>query len=145
MPIAPSRPHEEAVIEELRDDPAFAAEYLNAILEDGDQQELMTALRQVAKAFGGVSQLAEKADLNASALYRTLSPQGNPELKSLTAMLNAMGMRLAVQPIARARLTRTPELGTPQTPCGKGVGVAPMETEVTDSGPSTGTPPFGAR
>jgi len=31
--------------------------------------------------------------------YRTLSPQGNPELRSLNAILKAMGMRLAVQPI----------------------------------------------
>jgi len=100
MPIPPSRSHEEAFIEEMRDDPAFAAEYLNAVLEDGDQQELMTTLRQIAQAFGGVPQLAERAELNAKTLYRTLSPQGNPELKSLTALLKAMGMRLAVQPIA---------------------------------------------
>lgn len=99
MHIAPSRPHEEAVIEELRSDPEYAAGYLNAVLEDGDQQELMTALRRVAQAFGGVPKLAEQAELNAKSLYRTLSPQGNPELKSLTSLLKAMGMRLAVQPI----------------------------------------------
>lgn len=99
MQIAPSRPHEEAVIEELRNDPEYAAGYLNAVLEDGNQQELMTALRRIAKAFGGVPKLAEQAELNAKSLYRTLSPQGNPELKSLTSLLKAMGMRLAVQPI----------------------------------------------
>jgi DNA-binding phage protein len=53
----------------------------------------------MAKAFGGVSKLAEEAELNATSLYRTLSPHGNPELKSLTALLKAMGMRLAVQPV----------------------------------------------
>jgi len=95
-----SRPHEEALIEELRNDPEYTAGYLNAVLQDGDQQELMTALRRVAKAFGGVPKLAEQAELNAKSLYRTLSPQGNPELKSLTSLLKAMGMRLAVQPIS---------------------------------------------
>jgi DNA-binding phage protein len=30
-----------------------------------------------------------------------LSPKGNPELKSMTALLEAMGMRLAVQPISQ--------------------------------------------
>jgi probable addiction module antidote protein len=99
MAFAPSRPHEEAVIEELRDDPEYAAEYLNAVLEDGDQEELMLAMRRIATAFGGVSKLAEQAELNANSLYRMLSPQGNPELKSLTSLLGAMGMRLAVQPI----------------------------------------------
>ena len=39
-----------------------------------------------------------KRQLNATTLYRTLSPQGNPELRSLTAILKVMGVRLAVQP-----------------------------------------------
>jgi DNA-binding phage protein len=45
-----------------------------------------------------VSRLAEQAKLNATTLYRTLSPQGNTELRSLTVLLKAMGMRVAVQP-----------------------------------------------
>jgi probable addiction module antidote protein len=97
--IAPSRSHEDATIESFRKDPKFAAEYLNAILEDGDQKELMVALRYIATAFGGVPKLAEQTALNATTLYRTLSPQGNPELKSLRALLKAMGMRLSVEPI----------------------------------------------
>src|SRR5688572_13691906 len=86
----PFRGHEEATIESFQKNPKFAAEYLNSILEDGDQQELMTALRYMAKAFGGVSKLAEEAELNATTLYRTLSSKGNPELRSLTALLKAM-------------------------------------------------------
>jgi DNA-binding phage protein len=46
-----------------------------------------------------VSEVAEAADLNATTLYRTLSQRGNPELKSLTAILKAMGLRIAVQPL----------------------------------------------
>ena len=99
----PYRDHEEAFIESLRKDPQFGAEYLNAVLEDGDQKELMLALRRIAEAFGGVSKLAEQAELNATTLYRTLSPQGNPELKSLTSILKAIGMRIAVQPLKPAR------------------------------------------
>lgn len=70
-------------IESFRRDPIFAAEYLNAVLEDGDQTELLNALRYMAGAFGGVAGLADQAALNATTLYRTLSPQGNPELRSL--------------------------------------------------------------
>lgn len=44
--------HEEATIESFKNDPGYAAEYLNAVLEDGDQEELMLALRRVASAFG---------------------------------------------------------------------------------------------
>jgi hypothetical protein len=43
---AVSRSHEEATVESFRKDPAFSAEYLNAVLEDGDQEELMLALRR---------------------------------------------------------------------------------------------------
>ena len=74
-------------------------EYLNGVLQDGDQKELMLAMRRIAEAFGGVSELAKRTNLHAKTLYRTLSQQGNPELKSLTALLKAMGMRIAVAPI----------------------------------------------
>jgi len=96
-----SRSHEDATIESFRKDPAFAAEYLNSILEDGDQKELMLALRRMSKAFGGVQKLADQAKLNANTLYRTLSPKGNPELKSLRAVLRAMGMQLTVRPLRK--------------------------------------------
>ena len=94
-----SRSHEQATVESFRKDPRFAAEYLNAILEDGDQEELMLALRRIAEAFGGVPQLARSARLNANTLYRTLSSKCNPELKSLRAVLRAMGMQLTVRPL----------------------------------------------
>jgi probable addiction module antidote protein len=92
--------HEDATIESFRRDPEFAAEYLNAVLEDGTQEELMLALRRIAEAFG-MKDVAETAKLNPKTLYRTLSPAGNPELRSFQAILGAMGMRLAVTPIAR--------------------------------------------
>lgn len=96
-----TRNHDAATIESLRQDPAFAAEYLNAVLEDGDQQELMLALRRIAEAHGGVPALAKRSSLNATSLYRTLSRAGNPELRSMAALLKAMGMRLAVRPVAK--------------------------------------------
>ena len=96
-----SRSHEEATVESFRKDPVFAAEYLNSILKDGDQAELMLALRRMSKAFGGVQKLAQDAELNVNSLYRTLSSKGNPELKSLRAVLRAMGMQLTVRPLRK--------------------------------------------
>ena len=93
------RPHEEATIVMFRDDPALAAEYLNDVLESGDEVDLMLALRTLSKAFGGVQQVARRADSNPNTMYRTLSKQGNPSLKTLRAILNAMGLRLAVHPL----------------------------------------------
>lgn len=91
------KPHDESMAQLYREDPDFAIATLNAILQDGDQAELMVVLRQLAKAFGGVQTVAEKAHLNSTQIYRTLSPDGNPALSSFTAILGAMNMRLAVQ------------------------------------------------
>ncbi len=96
-----SRSNDDATVESFRHDPELAAAYLNDVLVDGDQEELMIALRRVSTAFGGVGEIAQQADLNAKTLYRTLSPKGNPELRSLTAILRAMGLRLAIEPLAR--------------------------------------------
>lgn len=89
--------HDEATIESFRRDPKFAAAYLNAILKDGDQCELLSGLRYVTQAFGGVSTIAEKTKLNGTTLYRTFSPKGNPRLKNFSDVLKAMGMRLTVE------------------------------------------------
>jgi probable addiction module antidote protein len=93
------KPHDDAMAEVFCKDPAYAAELLNSILADGDNGELLIALRQMTKAFGGMSQVAEKAQINSTHLYRTLSAKGNPEIRSLSAILGTMGLRLAVQPI----------------------------------------------
>lgn len=94
-----SRPHDDAMAELYRSDPALALEVINDILKDGDQAELLIVLRQLAQAFGGVQAVARQARLNPTQLYRTLSPTGNPALSSVTAILKAMGLRLAVQPL----------------------------------------------
>jgi probable addiction module antidote protein len=96
------RPNDEAMAEIFAEDPAYAVALLNDILEDGEQGELLIVLRQLAKAFGGVQKVAEKAQLNPTQLYRTLSADGNPELRSLAAILKAMGLRLAVERVRAA-------------------------------------------
>ena len=77
----------DAMAQVFRDDPAYAVELLNDILKDGDQGEVLIALRVMAKAVGGVQSVAEKAQLNPTQLYRTLSAEGNPELNTLLAVL----------------------------------------------------------
>lgn len=47
-----ARLHDDAMAEAFRKDPAYAVELLNSILEDGDQGELLIALRQLTKAAG---------------------------------------------------------------------------------------------
>lgn len=77
-------------------DPARAAAYLDAALEEGDQEVFLLALRDVAEA-RGLSVVAQEAQLNRENLYRMLSREGNPQLSSLNALLKSMGLRLAVE------------------------------------------------
>jgi probable addiction module antidote protein len=83
------------LIESLRD-AREAEEYLNAALEENDPELFLRALRNVAEAQGGVASVAEKTKLNRESLYRMLSERGNPEFRSLEALLHALGFRLAV-------------------------------------------------
>jgi len=93
------RTHEEASDEMFRRDPGLAVDYVNAVLKDADEAELLLALRNVSRAFGGVQAVAQLSGLNPNTLYRTFSSRGNPELRTLIAVLKVMGMRLSVQPL----------------------------------------------
>jgi probable addiction module antidote protein len=106
---APSLPYEDWLIGQLKD-PAEAASYLEAILEEGDQAAIMLALRQVAQAQGGIAAIARKARLTREATYKMLSKSGNPELRSLSAVLKATGLRISVKAIEK----RTTESGLPR-------------------------------
>ncbi len=87
--------YEEGLLADLRD-PEEAAAYLNAALEEGSQELFLLALRDVANA-RGITQLARETSLNRENLYRMLSEKGNPQLFSLTALLDVLGLRLAIE------------------------------------------------
>lgn len=87
--------HDEWIKEKLKD-PDFAAEYLNAAADEDDSRIYLTALRQVVEARGGIKEIAEKTQLSKETLYRTLSSRGNPTIKTLSAVLRAAGLKMAV-------------------------------------------------
>lgn len=85
----------------------FAIAYLNVVMREADQEELVAALSRIARMCGRSrvveSRLLEKIELNGQALYRALCLRGNPGLRSAVALLRDMGIRLAMQPLPRAR------------------------------------------
>ena len=90
--------HDEVMIQRLRKNPAFAAEYLKAAIEDTEEpQVLLVALRQVAEARGGIAKVAKAAGIERESLYRALSPRGNPRFSTLVALTKAMGLTLTVE------------------------------------------------
>ena len=99
--IAAAVSHHERELEELRADRELAVEYLKvamASLDDPrDRAAGLLALRTVAEAYGGLGAVAAEAGISREALYRALSAKGNPTLKTILAVLKAMGMRLSVE------------------------------------------------
>lgn len=100
-----SRPHDQTVIELLREDPTFADEYLSAALDEvdkpGGREALLAALRHIAEAHG-MAEVAKRAGIKRESLYRALSPKGNPTIKTLLAITNAVGLKLSVHREAAA-------------------------------------------
>lgn len=94
-----SRPHADAVVELLREDPTFADDYLSAALDEvnqpGGREALLAALRHIAEA-QGMAAVSERAGIPRESLYRALSPKGNPTIKTLLAVVNGAGLKLSV-------------------------------------------------
>lgn len=94
--MAKARLHDDAMIDLLREDPGFAQAYLHQafldIDEEGGQEAFLLALRHVVEARGGMATVAQKAGVSRETLYRTLSPAGNPTLKTLRSIVKAAGM-----------------------------------------------------
>jgi len=90
--------HDEVMVQRLRKDPEFAAEYLKAALEDEDEPRvLLIALRQLARS-RGIANVAKAAGIERESLYRALSARGNPRLSTLIAVTRAIGLKLTVEP-----------------------------------------------
>lgn len=96
-PVPPSVPAEPYLRKDLRD-PAFAAAYLNAAAEEEVPGDFMFGLRKVVEAYGGIGRIVKRAKLNRQQLYKTLSSAGNPEFRTLRAILAATGFSLTVVP-----------------------------------------------
>lgn len=101
--LNPTTSFEEFLAEELCRDPQFAAIYLQEAFEAlDDPQERgasLLAIRHGVQARGGLRKVAAEAGISRESLYRALSAKGNPTLNTLLAVLGAVGMRLAVEPV----------------------------------------------
>ena len=93
-----TKDHQKSLLETLKD-PKEAAEYLNAALEEGNNELFLLALKNVVKAYG-VTNIARKANLNRENLYKMLSEKGNPELASLWSILNSIGLKISIDTVS---------------------------------------------
>jgi len=85
-------------------DPAEALEseesiavFLSDALETGDSAYIAKAMGVVARA-KGMTELARETGLSREQLYRSFSEQGNPTLKTMLALMRALGVDMTVKP-----------------------------------------------
>ncbi len=79
------------------DTPEAIAAYMTEALDSNDPGFIADALGVIARA-RGMTQVAREAGLSRESLYRTLSPEGNPELGTLLRVLTVLGLQLTVRP-----------------------------------------------
>jgi len=90
--MARARQYEASLTEDLAD-PQEAAAYLTACIDEG-RDVFLLGLRDVAKARGGMSKLAEQTELTRKTLYDLMSEDGNPTFDTISAVLDALGVHV---------------------------------------------------
>lgn len=87
--------YHEQLIEALKD-PLEAAPYIEVVLEEGDPKMLRKALKNVIEAQGGIDQLSERVKQCYEKFDQMLEEKGEIEFYCLSALLDALGLQLAV-------------------------------------------------
>jgi probable addiction module antidote protein len=72
------------------------AGYLTAVLEDGDPALFVAAIGDIARA-KGMGEIARKSGVTREALYRALKIEARPRFETVSKVVHALGMKLAVQ------------------------------------------------
>ena len=85
-------------IADYLDSNEMIAEYLNSVLEEGDNDDIITALRHIAKAIG-MTKIAEETGMSRPSLYKALSDGAKPQFSTIMKVLKAVGGQIRINPI----------------------------------------------
>ena len=86
-------------IADYLDNNEMIAEYLNTVLEEGDDSDLITAIGHVAKSIG-MTKIAEETGLSRPSLYKALSEGSKPQFETVLKVLRAIGGQIRINPIS---------------------------------------------
>ncbi len=78
------------------EDPAEAAAYLDAVLEDGEFDHILLALKNVAEARRALVTASGSSDANWEACYQLISQGEVPGFPLIAKLLNSLGLKLSV-------------------------------------------------
>ncbi len=71
------------------------SEYLNQVIAEGDDAELAAALGHIARA-KGMAEVSELTGITREALYKALKPNTKPRFDTVSKVIQALGMRIAI-------------------------------------------------
>lgn len=80
------------------DNDTVVAEYLSAAAEDANPDVFIAAFGDVAKA-RGMAKIAKDAGLGRESLYKALSAGSHPRYETVSAVLQALGVKFAFAPV----------------------------------------------
>lgn len=84
-------------ITDYLDSNEMIAVYLNEVLDNGNEDDLVIAIGHVAKAIG-MTKIAEKSGLSRPSLYKALSDGAKPQFSTIIKVLRAVGGQISVNP-----------------------------------------------
>lgn len=85
-------------ISDYLDSNEMIAEYLNEVLENGNEIDLVKAIGHVAKAIG-MTKIAERTGMSRPSLYKALSDGAKPQFSTIIKVLKAIGGQVSVNPL----------------------------------------------
>ncbi|MBI9037435.1 MAG: putative addiction module antidote protein [Bacteroidales bacterium] len=86
-------------IAEYLDSKEMIAEYLNSVLEDGNNSDMIIAIGHIAKSIG-MTKIAEETGLSRPSLYKALSDGAKPQFETIMKVLKAIGGQIRINPIS---------------------------------------------
>lgn len=86
-------------IADYLDSKEMIAEYLNTVLEEGDDSDVVTAIGHVAKAIG-MTKISKETGLSRPSLYKALSEGAKPQFATIMKVLKAIGGQIQINPIS---------------------------------------------
>jgi probable addiction module antidote protein len=84
-------------IADYLDNKEMIAAYLNAVLEEGTDEDMVAAIGHVAKAIG-MTKIAEETGLSRPSLYKALSDGSKPQFATILRVLKAVGAQIKISP-----------------------------------------------
>ena len=85
-------------IADYLDSKEMMAEYLNTVLEEGDDKDVINAIGHIAKAIG-MAKISEQTGLSRTSLYKALSEGAKPQVATIMKVLKAIGGQIQINPV----------------------------------------------